>query len=149
MSRITLRLLTAADFPALYALWMACPGMGLNDRDDSPEGFARYLARNPATCFGAECDGQLIGCILAGHDGRRGFIHHTAVHPAHQRQGVGAALVKAALDALQAEGIAKAALLVFRRNGQGNAFWEKQGFTCREDLCYRNLTLAEMHRIDT
>lgn len=146
---MTVRLLTEADYDALYALWLSCEGMGLNDKDDSPAGIGRYLHRNPNTCFGVEKDGQLIGCILAGHDGRRGFIHHTAVHPAYQRQGIGTALVRAALEALRAEGINKAALLVFKRNERGNAFWEKQGFTLREDVAYRNLALAEMQRIDT
>ena len=146
---MTLRPLTPEDFPALYALWTACPGMGLNDRDDSPEGIACYLLRNPATSFAALEDGQLIGCILAGHDGRRGYIYHTAVHPAHQRRGVGTALVKASLDALRAEGISKVALVAFCRNEAGNAFWEKQGFILREDLCYRNIALAQMNRIDT
>lgn len=146
---MTLRLLTTADFPALYALWTSCPGMGLNDRDDTPEGIARYLARNPLTCFGAEEDGMLIGCILAGHDGRRGYIYHTAVHPVHQRRGVGAALVQSALSALRAEGISKVALVAFRHNEAGNTFWEKQGFILREDLHYRNIALTDMNRIDT
>lgn len=146
---MTLRLLTPADFDALYALWLSCPGMGLNDRDDSPEGIAAYLRRNPSTSFGAEEDGRLVGCILAGHDGRRGYIHHTAVHPDFRKRGIGSALVSAALDALKKEGISKVALLVFRRNERGNAFWEKQGFTAREDICYRNLALADMTRIDT
>lgn len=123
--------------------------MGLNDRDDSPEGNAAFLHRNPSTCFAAEQDGRLTGCILAGHDGRRGYIYHTAVRPDCQRKGIGSALVTAALDALRAEGITKVALLVYARNGQGNAFWEKQGFTLREDLCYRNLALCDMVRIDT
>lgn len=144
-----LRLLTPADYDALYALWLSCPGMGLNDRDDSYAGIAAYLHRNPTTCFAAEEDGRLIGCILAGHDGRRGYIYHTAVRPDCQRRGIGTALVAAALDALRTEGISKAALLIFRRNEQGNAFWEKQGFTAREDVCYRNLALADMTRIDT
>lgn len=144
-----LRLLTPADYPALYALWTSIPGMGLNDVDDSPEGIVRYLARNPATCFGAEEDGVLVGCILAGHDGRRGYIYHTAVQPALQRRGVGHALVQAALTALKNEGISKVALVAFRRNERGNAFWEKEGFTLREDLSYRNLSLTDMNRIDT
>lgn len=146
---ITLRLLTPADYDALYALWLSCAGMGLNDRDDSPEGIAAYLRRNPTTCFAAMDGDRLIGCILAGHDGRRGYIYHTAVHPDWRGRGIGTALVQAALDALKAEGIHKAALLVFRRNEGGNAFWEKQGFTLREDVCYRNLALTELVRIDT
>lgn len=58
-------------------------------------------------------------------------------------------LVKAALDALKRFGISKVALVVFEKNGDGNAFWEKQGFTVRKDLIYRNKSLIEMTHIDT
>lgn len=72
-----------------------------------------------------------------------------AVHPDYRKQGIGTALVNAALDALEQIGITKVALVVFERNQDGNAFWEKQGFTVRKDLVYRNKSLAEMKRIDT
>ncbi len=143
------RPMVIADYDALRALWLATPGMGLNDVDDSREGIARYLARNPNTCFVAEADGQLTGAIMAGHDGRRGYIYHTCVRADVRGRGLGRVLVEAALAALQAEGICKAALVVFARNEGGNAFWERMGFTERKDLTYRNRTLAEMVRIDT
>ena len=54
-----------------------------------------------------------------------------------------------AKKAVQKIGIAKMALVVFSRNQSGNAFWEKQGFSAREDLTYRNLALQEMTRMDT
>ncbi|MBQ8510120.1 MAG: GNAT family N-acetyltransferase [Clostridia bacterium] len=145
---MTIRPMTIADYDAVYALWMSCTGMGLNNLDDSREGIERFLARNPDTCFVAEEDG-IIGVILTGSDGRRGYIYHTAVHPAHRKRGIGSALVQRTLDALKAIGIHKAALVVFARNADGNAFWEKLGFTVRDDLTYRNLTLTEMVRIDT
>ena len=85
----------------------------------------------------------------SGHDGRRGFIHHTAVHPDCRGQGIGHQLVETALTALNAEGIHKVALVVFDRNQVGNGFWEKEGFTAREDLVYRNRALTELRRIDT
>jgi len=144
-----IRPMTIADYDALHALWLATPGMGLNTTDDSREGIARYLERNPRTSFIAEQDGPLIGAIMAGHDGRRGFIHHTCVRADYQGRGIGRALVEAALDALKAEGIHKVALVVFDRNKTGNAFWEKMGFTTREDLVYRNRSLTELVRIDT
>lgn len=144
-----IRTMRMEDYPAVYALWMSCAGMGLNNLDDSREGIARYLARNPDTCFVAEEDGQIAGVILSGHDGRRGFIHHTAVLEAYRGRGIGSALVRSALSALHACGIHKVALVVFSRNRQGNAFWEKQGFTAREDLIYRNCALDAMERIDT
>ena len=137
------------DYDSVYALWLSCPGMGLNNLDDSREGIAKYLARNPDTCFVAEEQGNIIGAILTGHDGRRGYISHTAVSPAYQRQGIGKQMVEAALNALKAQGINKVNLVVFARNEKGNAFWEKMGFTQRSDLIYRNRTLVDMVRIDT
>ena len=141
--------LTIDDYDKMYALWLSCKGMGLNDTDDSREGIRRFLDRNPDTCFGAYEDDMLIGVILAGNDGRRGFIYHTAVSPEYRGNGVGTALVNAALEALGRLGITKTALVVFGKNEVGNAFWEKQGFTVRNDLVYRNRALVEMVRIDT
>lgn len=124
-------------------------GWGLNNLDDSREGITRFLERNPDTCFVAEAEQQILGAILTGNDGRRGYIYHTAVSPQRQKQGIGTLLVHAALDALRKSGIHKVALVVFAHNAGGNAFWEKQGFTVREDLTYRNLALTEMVRMDT
>lgn len=146
---ITIRKMTIADYEKVYNLWISTPGMGLNDLDDSKEGIGRYLKRNPNTCFVAEDKEELVGVILSGNDGRRGFIHHTAVGMAYRRQGIGKKLVDAALDALEKEGIHKVALVVFKRNTLGDSFWEKQGFTVREDLNYRNRALTELQRIDT
>ena len=146
---MTIRLMTIDDYDRVYALWMSCKNMGFNDLDDARDGIDKYLRRNPNTCFLALEGEALMGVILAGHDGRRGFIHHMAVGEAYRHRGVGTALVETALDALKAEGIHKVALLVFKYNEAGNAFWERMGFTIREDLNYRNRALAEMTRIDT
>jgi ribosomal protein S18 acetylase RimI-like enzyme len=123
--------------------------MGFNNLDDSREGIEKYLKRNPDTCFVALEGDALAGVILCGHDGRRGFIHHMAVAEGYRNNGIGTALVDAALSALRAEGIHKVALVAFKYNEAGNAFWEKMGFTVREDLNYRNRALSEMKRIDT
>ena len=144
-----IRAMTIADYGRVYELWMSCRNMGFNDLDDSRAGIERYLKRNPNTCFVAEADGALAGVILCGHDGRRGFIHHMAVGEAYRRCGIGRALVNAALDALKSEGIHKVALVAFKYNESGNVFWEKMGFTVRDDLNYRNRALAELKRIDT
>ena len=148
-SDVLIRLMHIDDYQAVYALWLSCKGMGLNDVDDSQEGIKRYLRRNPSTCFVALCGGNVVGVIMAGHDGRRGYIHHTAVREEYRGLGLGSRLVSSALDALKEEGIAKVALVAFARNEMGNAFWEKQGFTTREDLTYRNRTLVPMVRKDT
>lgn len=149
MSTIKIRNMTIDDYDRVYALWMSCRNMGFNNLDDSRAGIEKYLKRNPSTCFLADQEGKIIGVILAGHDGRRGFIHHMAVAEDCRRQHIGTRLLERALAALKQEGINKVALLVFNRNEAGNAFWEKQGFTARDDVTYRNRELTEMIRIDT
>ncbi len=141
-----IRIMTPDDYDAVVACWTSCPGMGLNTIDDSRQGITRYLQRNPTTSFVHENDD---GVILAGHDGRRGYIYHTAVSPEHQHQGIGTALVNATLHALANEGIVKVALVVFAHNAAGNMFWERLGFDARGDLTYRNKALREITRIDT
>lgn len=137
------------DYEAVYSLWMSCAGMGLNNLDDSKEGIGKFLRRNPETCLVAVENFQIVGVILVGNDGRRGYIYHTAVHPNYRKQGIARKLVDRALEELTMLGINKVALVVFERNESGNAFWESQGFTVRNDLVYRNKALAEIIRRDT
>ena len=134
--------MTIQDYSHIYALWSHTAGLGLRKIEDSREGIDSYLKRNPDTCFTAWEDGKLIGAILAGHDGRRGYLHHLAVDSAYRRKGIGRQLVEQALAALASAGIQKVALVAFTDNQAGNAFWEKLGFTAREDLTYRNRTIA-------
>lgn len=144
---LKIRPMTIDDYDALYAIWTAC-GNGLNNLDDSREGIEKYLRRNPTTSFVAEDGGVIAGAVLCGHDGRRGYIQHMSVSPLYRRRGIGKRLLDAALAALKAEGINKTALVAFRKNALGNAFWESMGFGLREDLNYRDLALTEMVRFD-
>lgn len=144
-----IRKMVISDYSEIYNLWMSCEGMGLNTIDDSKNGIDIFLKRNPETCFVAVEQEIIIGVIMAGNDGRRGYIYHTAVAPTHRNQGIATKLVDFTTKALFDLGIAKVALVVFEKNKTGNAFWEKQGFTVRNDLVYRNKSLKDMERIDT
>ncbi len=141
---ITIRKMLIEDYDEVYELWTNIPGMGLNDVDDSYEGINRYLMRNPDTSFVAIHDNKFVGVILSGHDGRRGFIYHTAVLPEYRKQGIGKMLVDKALEVLKEQKISKVALLAFSANELGNKFWESMGFVSREDCTYRNKNLVEM-----
>ena len=138
-----------SDYKSVYNLWISCKGMGLNDVDDSENGISRFLERNPETCFVAIDNNEIVGVILCGNDGRRGYIYHTAVKPSKRNKGIGTKLVDEAMKAFEDIGITKVALVVFEKNEIGNAFWENKGFTPREDLVYRNKQITEMIRIDT
>lgn len=139
-----IRVMKKHDWKKCLELWRSIPGMGLNSIDDTKEGIVRFLRRNPKTCFVAEVDGIFSGTIIAGHDGRRGYIYHTAVLPQFRRRRIASALLKAATDALKKQGIAKVALLVFSDNESGNAFWENHGFTKRSDITYRNKVISDV-----
>lgn len=144
-----IRVMNISDYEQVYKLWMSCSGMGLNNLDDSKEGIERFLNRNPETCFVAETEQKIIGVIIVGNDGRRGYIYHTAVDPDYRNQGIATKLVNEVMKALKSLNINKVALVVFTKNSDGNAFWEKIGFTSREDLVYRNKAITEIIRIDT
>ena len=108
------------------------PGVSVRDAD-TPEGLARFLERNPGLSFGAEQDGRLVGCLMGGHDGRRGHLHHLAVNAGCRRRGVASALVERCLAALERQGIHKTHIDVYRDNAAGNGFWERAGWTRRDD----------------
>ena len=136
---MTIRAMTMDDYDAVYALWNACLSSA-RDADDSREAVERFLRRNPGTSVVAEIEGEIVGSIMCGHDGRRGYLYHVAVDAAHRRGGVGQAMVQACLAALRAEGIGSCALVAFTRNTGGNAFWEAVGFRAR-DMYYRERRL--------
>ena len=139
----TVKQVTIDDYDAIFELWNSTEQSrrALNPVDDSREGIERYLKRNPETCFAAVINGQIIGVILTGHDGRRGIIHHMCVHPDFRRMGIAAHLVSLAEKALKKEGIQKIFGLVFSDNEPANRFWEKQGYSLRTNLNYRNKSL--------
>lgn len=140
-----IRLVNIDDYDSIYELWNSTEQAkrALNPIDDSREGIERYLKRNPTTCFLAQQNvtNKTIGVILTGHDGRRAIIHHLCVHPDYRRNGIAKMLVKKAEDALKNEGITKIFGLVFKDNDVANAFWERQGYTLRTNLNYRNKSL--------
>ena len=144
--KIMIRNVTIGDYDRILELWNSTEQSrrALNPVDDSRDGIARYLRRNPSTCFLAcpeEDPQQVIGVILTGHDGRRAIIHHLCVHPEYRRLGIAGMLLGKAEEALRAEGISKVFGLVFKDNEPANAFWENQGYMLRTNLNYRNKSL--------
>lgn len=135
------RLLTAEDYDTIRDIWNSTESMGLRNLDDSRRGIEKFLLRNPASSFIVLDGEKTVGCILCGHDGRRGFIYHTCVLPEYRGKGIGSHLTELACNALKREGIHKCALLCYKNNESGNRFWAAQGWECRTDLNYYNLVL--------
>lgn len=131
---LQLRQLRLRDYDGVAALWRGTPGIGLDDECDSRRGIARYLRRNPGLSFVAIARGRVVGAVLCGHDGRRGYLHHLTVTPAWRGRGAGAALVAACLTALGHHGIPKCNIFLFRANRRGRVFWRHVGWKLRKDL---------------
>ena len=121
------------DYDEVMALWSATEGLTLREAD-SREAIVRYLERNPGLSFVARDEGHLVGAVLAGTDGRRGYLQHLAVAPSHRGRGVGRTLAQRAVEALRSLGVAKCHLMVRQENAAARAFWEHLGWQDRADV---------------
>lgn len=128
------------DYDAARQLWDSIEGVGISD-SDSRAGIELFLQRNPGLSFVAIEGRRVVGTILAGHDGRRGYIHHLAVHPQYRNRGLGRGLMSAGLVRLKALGIQKCHLLVFRENKSGQEFWGAVGAQARPELALYSIAV--------
>jgi putative acetyltransferase len=128
-----IREMSIRDYEEVFEIWQSTRGIGLSEAD-SRESIQRFLRRNPGLSFVAHSEDDLVGAILCGHDGRRGFIHHLVVTPPFRLQNIGSALVSRCMSALAEIGIQKCHLFVFRENQDGIAFWKRLEWIPRDDL---------------
>jgi ribosomal protein S18 acetylase RimI-like enzyme len=125
--------MTIADYDEVRSLWQESEGIELSGAD-SRSSIARFLERNPGLSFVARVDGQLVGAVLCGHDGRRGYIDHLAVCASHRRQGIGRMLASRCVYHLIQNGIQKWHLFVREDNREAIAFWRHLGWQQRVEL---------------
>ncbi|BBI63189.1 GNAT family N-acetyltransferase [Vreelandella sulfidaeris] len=127
------RTMTINDYEAAIALWSESEGVRIRDAD-SRQGIEKYLLRNPGLSFVAEVEGDLVGTIMAGHDGKRGYVQHLSVADSHRRLGIATRLVSLCLEALESEGILKSHLMILPENKAAQKFWANQGWAYRSDI---------------
>ena len=135
------RTMTIEDYQGVHDLWMTIKGFAIRSIDDSREGVERFLKRNPATSVVAEENGEIVGSILCGHDGRRGCLYHVCVREDCRMRGIGKSMVVRCMEELEKEKISKVSLIAFTQNDIGNAFWNRIGWTQRLDLNYYDFVL--------
>lgn len=121
------------DIDMMRELWASLPGLGLGPGDDKAA-ITGFIMRNPHTCLVLRNNGKIIGTVLGGFDGRRGYVYHLAVKQDYQRNGYATLLLENVVQALKNEGAGKIHLLVFRDNSAAQSFYSASGWHLREDI---------------
>ena len=130
---VEIRPMTIDDYDEIFAMWQITTKRALSEAD-SRENIDFYLKRNPGMSQVAVVDGKIVGTVLCGHDGRRGFIHHMAVAENYRRHNIAKKMAKTALDALSNEGISKTHIFCYTNNNLGQSFWTALGWQKRDDV---------------
>lgn len=128
-----IREMTIADYEEIYEMWQITTKRALSEADEKSQ-IQRYLERNKGLSQVAVVDGKIVVTVLAGHDCRRGFIHHMAVMPEYRRHHIGQKLAQTAIEKIKAEGIDKTHIFSYQDNEIGQSFWTNFGFEKRDDV---------------
>lgn len=128
-----IRAMSFEDYEAVHALWVSAPEVGLSE-SDTRAGTDAFLTRNAGMSAVAVIGSELVGAVLCGHDGRRGYLHHLVVSSAWRGRGIAKQLLHWCFDRLSAHGILKCSVFLFSSNAAGAAFWQHNGWSARPDL---------------
>ncbi|MBQ1350175.1 MAG: GNAT family N-acetyltransferase [Ruminococcus sp.] len=128
-----IRPMTINDYDEVFAMWQITTKRALSKADERDQ-IERYLLRNAGMSQVAVVDGKIVGTVLAGHDGRRGFIHHMAVLPDYRRRHIGHRLAEKAIEMISRDGIDKTHIFCYQNNETGQNFWKDFGFEKRDDV---------------
>ncbi|HEY9100567.1 GNAT family N-acetyltransferase [Chitinimonas sp.] len=131
--KIALRLMNADDYAQCQQLWQRNEGSVMRDWDDE-RGIRRFLARNPKMSWVAVQDKAIVGSVLCGSDGWRGYLYHLAVDEHCRKRGLATALVSRAIAQLEEFGVPRAHILVAHDNPKGGLFLMDQAWTKRDDV---------------
>ncbi len=124
------------DYAAAVRLWDGMEkGIHLGP-SDAPDEIEKKVQRDPDLFLVAEADGLLIGTVIGGFDGRRGFIYHLAVHASYRSQGVGSRLMDEVESRLRSKGCIRCYLLVTPDNKDAMRYYEKRGWVLMDNLPY-------------
>lgn len=121
-----------ADYDDVISLWRSLSGMGLSGADEKGE-IEKFIVRNPKTSILAETEGKIVGTVLGGFDGRRGYIYHLAVERTLWKRGIGRMLMEELEKRFKRLGAQKVHLMIYVEN-DAVGFYEGLGYVKRDDI---------------
>ena len=137
METITIRQFRLNDYERAVAVWQLA-GLAIRPGDDK-DAIARKLERDPELSLVACAGDEIVGTVLGGYDGRRGYIYHLGVLPRFRRQGIARRLVTEVAKRLTALGCSKFNLSVDPNNAGAIVFYESLGFAGQHRLMGKDL----------
>ena len=143
LPRIRIREFEIVDYEVVLRLWKDAgliirPGDDLND-------IRLKLQRDPDLFLVATDGSELVGCVMGGWDGRRGWIYHLAVKRSHQRQRVAKTLVGELETRLTRKGARKVNAQIYRSNTASLQFFKACGYEAHSDLIMVGKLLGRQH----
>jgi len=128
------------DYAAVRDLWGSA---GLEFRPgDELEDIRLKLQRDPDLFLVAEIDSGIVGSVIGGWDGRRGWIYHLAVRPEDQRRGVGVSLIRELEGRLVHKGAKRVNAQVHNENEKSLEFFKALGYERQTHLTVIGKQLA-------
>jgi len=124
---LTVRSAAADDEPSVVALWRACDLVASYNDPVADFRFARAGSCSDVL-VAVDDAGAVVGSVMVGHDGHRGWLYYVAADPTSRSQGVGRRVVRAAEDWLRQRDVVKVQLLVRETNTGVVSFYEQLGF---------------------
>ena len=128
----------ACDLTDAIALWASIPELHFLSSFDTIKRLTRFLRKNEGLSTLAKAGDEIIGALLCGHDGRRGFFYHIGVAPALRKQGIAARMVERSFEKLRAEGIDTCFLFTYEFNLGARAFWKSMGLEHAPQVMYQS-----------
>lgn len=132
MSNIRVHEFALSDYEATVRLWKEA-GLILRPGDDL-DSIRLKLQRDADLFLLAKEGDEVVGCVLGGWDGRRGWIYHLAVKPSRQRGGIGKALIRELEARLADKGAKRVNAQIYQSNTTSLRFFEACGYEVRPDL---------------
>lgn len=132
LSRIQVHEFQITDYNVVLELWKEA-GLVIRPGDDL-SGVRTKLLRDPDLFLLALMEGEIVGCIIGGWDGRRGWVYHLAVKPSHQRQGIATVLLSEVEKRLVEKGAKKINAQIYQANTKSLNFFKTRGYEIHQDL---------------
>jgi len=121
-------------YEPVYKLWESIEKGVRVGRSDTPVEIEKKITRDPDLFLIAELDGNIIGSVIGGFDGRRGLIYHLAVAASFRGKGIGSGLMDEVEARLRAKGCLKCYLLVTSDNTEVEDYYQQRGWQYMDNI---------------